>query len=288
MARFEDDFHLEAIPSLAAELGYLELWEDRLETTSARLDSIGIARGFPCFVEVKLGVGAPIITSIESKIAGALRDYADDRPSLMVKAMKQVWPNPLVKPIIAIIGQSYSRGASEALAELLRSRARQWGFFWGAYELSETGAFRRLSEEIDWSGGSRDPYINAEPIKGPKQNRNPEPALADFMARATVERSAIIEAVLSLAEGLKLERKMRQGFVTLQREGSALVRLYAGSDGILLGVPKELTESMVSAGFERHAVDGAFRWSRFVIESVEEANNFLRLATSGPPDHAPI
>lgn len=90
MARFEDDFHLEAVPALGAELGYLELWEDRLETTSARLDSVGTARGLPCFVEVKLGVGALTVTSIESKIAGALRDCSDARPNPMVKAMKQV------------------------------------------------------------------------------------------------------------------------------------------------------------------------------------------------------
>lgn len=122
----EKRLHLKAVAWLREQRGYDERFSDE-EAVGHRMDSVGLLDGRMTLIEVKTTATAPLVTSIEHKIAGALGSIYRGETGDLAERAQSLWDRT-TPPLIAILAGSYSEPALTGLHLLLETRSHDWLF----------------------------------------------------------------------------------------------------------------------------------------------------------------
>lgn len=296
----EKTIQLAAINWLADHRGYSETFADE-EGRGARVDSVGLLDGRLALIEVKVNVTPDMVDhkpdrsqSLESKIAGILGSLYRREGSPAAEAGNQVWDRRH-PPLVCILAKTFTGDSLPALTAMLCRRAKDWGFNFAVWRWTED-AIEVLDSSYEQSEAPSSYADLQVPSLIGRTPREKVRKIGDLMLIAEERgvgdlfRHLVTTAPLNgfkVSTGrwtLALKRRIN-GYAQPQ----AVIGAYldaSSPDGLNLGCWRELIGVEVDdlPGIAAPKAAGFLNTNR-MIRTVKEIDEFLKLFSTGGPDH---
>lgn len=281
----------QSVSNLIATKGYQESLEDS-EATGDRVDSAGLINGRLWLIEYKVNVTGPMVrhspsrpSTIESKIAGALRSIYNRESNRLAWASNAVWDRTS-KPIVSVIARSFSATAREEFARLFDERGDYWHF--DLVVLAWNGKEHESVFEGQSADATPEDYDHSqiESLIG-RQSRASNMTFGSALIRAgSLDLQDVFAAFIEMGKtkGVrwKFGRNSISGAIKRDRFQTILGCYFDGStakDGLLIGLDRPAFGSGVEHLGRPAAPEGYLNFNRYLgaVSDIAKLYNELRI-----------
>lgn len=275
----EERLHAEAMGWLSTNREYRQVFEDPDEATNARLDSVGLLAGRPCFIEVKRSIGPGESRHIESKLSGSFLGHADpENAHPQFVAMRSIWDGRTF-PLVATIARRHTANGLNDLSKMLDARSHAWQFDYEIWEWAEDRLVTLASGSPSMEC-SRDPQVFIEKISIGARPRAPAATIEELRGIAK-ERGVLdlFDHAIELGQGLGFKLDRRTASVTLTpKRGVGWMPILPDASSAELGLVIDCTAEIapdLGAMPVKPLGPGLFTYTRYAVKDRDVLTRIL-------------